>query len=95
MIVKAKLSDIAAGLTPQCERVQLRGSGAAAFVYAMNRGTAVEISEDHGGFWLEFWANSDDEDAAPVQETTVESADQAVSRAMRWLAGVENNTQPR
>ena len=93
MIVKSKLAEIQEELAPQCDKVCLKGSGKASFVYAVNNGRAVEISEDNGGFWLEFWETSDDEDAAPIREMTVESAEHAVDRARQWLgsAGIKNH----
>ena len=51
----------------------------------MNKDRAVEISEDNGGFWLEFWEKSADEDAAPVKELSVETGKDAVQNAIRWL----------
>jgi copper(I)-binding protein len=51
----------------------LFGHGVSSFVYAVNKGRAVEISEDNGGFWLEFWEKSEDEDPAPVKELIVET----------------------
>jgi hypothetical protein len=85
MIVKTKLSEILDELTPHVESASLKGHGAASFVHAVNKGRAVEISEDNGGFWLEFWEKSDDEDAAPVKELTAHSIEEAVQAAARWL----------
>ena len=87
MIVKTKLAEIQDELAPQFEKVCIRGQGASSFVYAVNKGRAVEISEDNGGFWLEFWEKSDDEDAAPVKEMTVDSCEQAVQETKRWFDG--------
>lgn len=85
MIVKAKLAEVADELTPLLEKVCVNGHGASSFVYAVNKGRSVEISENNGGFWLEFSEKSDDEDAPPVKEATVHSIDDAVQSAMRWL----------
>ena len=84
MIVKAKLAEIQDELTPLCEQVSLKGYGPASFIYAVNKGRAVEISEDNGGFWLEFWDRSD-EDAAPVNEATVASSEEAIQETRKWL----------
>ena len=65
MIVKTKLAEIQDELASQVEEIYLKGHGASSFVYAVNHGRAVEISEINDGFWLEFWEKSDDEDAAP------------------------------
>ena len=58
MIVKTTLNEFKDGLAPQVEKVSIKGDGAAAFVYALNKGRAVEISQDNGGFWIEFWETS-------------------------------------
>ncbi|MSQ93287.1 MAG: hypothetical protein EXR98_01885 [Gemmataceae bacterium] len=86
MFVKMKLAEIQDELTPRFEKVCLKGHGASSFIYGVNKGRAVEISEDNGGFWLEFWEKSDEEDAAPVREQTVESGERAIQEAMNWLA---------
>ncbi len=86
MIVKTKLARIQEVVAPQVERAEIRGQGAASFIYATNRGRAVEISEHNGGFWLEFWAEGDDY-GSPTKEMTVESADDAIQNALRWLRG--------
>ena len=85
MIVKTRLVEILNELTPHLEKVCLKGHGASSFVYAVNKGRAVEISEDNGGFWLELWEKSDDEDAGPVKERTVVRSEQAVQETLRWL----------
>jgi hypothetical protein len=85
MIVRTKLAEVQDQLAAQFENVHLKGQGAASFLYVANDGRAVEISEDYGGFWLEFWERSDDEDAAPTKEMSVESGDQAAREARRWL----------
>ncbi len=85
MIVKTRLAEILDELTPHLENVCLKGHGVSSFVYAVNKDRAVEISEDNGGFWLEFWEKSEDEDAAPVKEMTVETSKDAVQNTLRWL----------
>ena len=85
MIVQTKSTEIQDELTPLFEKVCLKGHGASLFIYAVNNGRAVEISEDNGGFWLEFWEKSEDEDAAPVKEMTVDSGERAIQEAKKWL----------
>ena len=85
MIVKTRLEEILDELTPHSKEICLRGHGASSFVYAVNNDRAVEISEDNGGFWLEFWEKSEDEDAAPVKEMTVKTSNDAVQNTIRWL----------
>jgi len=65
--------------------VTLRGHGNAAFVFAKNKGRSVEISHHEGNLWLEFWEAGCDETASPVQELSVEKADQAIEKAAQWL----------
>jgi hypothetical protein len=84
MIVKTKLAEIQDELAGQFETA-MKGQGASSFLYVTNQGRAVEISEDNGGFWLEFWEKSDDEDAAPAKEMTVDSTTKVVSETRRWL----------
>jgi len=86
MIVKTKLTELQDELMPQFENVCLRGRGASSFVYVLEKGRAVEVSEENGGFWLEFWDRSDDEDAPPVKEMTLESPEQVLREIRRWLA---------
>ena len=85
MIVKAKLAEIQEELADQFEQASLKGQGFSAFLYVVNKGRAVEISEDNGGFWLEFWEASADEDAGAVAEITVGNSERAVSETRRWL----------
>jgi hypothetical protein len=85
MIVKTRLAEILDELTPHLEKVCLKGQGVSSFVYAVNKDRAVEISEHNGGFWLEFWEKSEDEDAPPVKELIVETGKDAVQNAIRWL----------
>jgi hypothetical protein len=55
MIAITKLAQICDELAPYVEKVSLKGHESASFLYVVNKGRAVEISEDNGGFWLEFW----------------------------------------
>ncbi|MBI3821706.1 MAG: hypothetical protein HY289_03390 [Planctomycetes bacterium] len=87
MIVKTKLSEILDELGPHVENASIKGYGASSFIYAVNQGRAIEVSEENGGYWLEFWEKSDDEDAAPVKEMTVDNAQEAAGAAMDWLRG--------
>jgi hypothetical protein len=85
MIVKTRLSEIQRELGPHLDEVCIKGQGSSSFIYAANKGRAVEISEDNGGFWLEFWEKTEDEDGMPVKELTVETGRDAVQHAMKWL----------
>ena len=86
MMVKTKLAEIQEELAQQFEKVILKGHGLSSFLYLVNKGRAVEISEDDGSLWIEFWEKSDDEDAAPVNEMTVSGPAHAIMEAKRWLA---------
>jgi hypothetical protein len=81
----AGLAELLDELTPHLEMACLKGHGISLFVYAVHQGRAVEISEENGGFWLEFWEKSADEDAAPVKELMVETCKDAVENVMGWL----------
>ena len=85
MIVKTTLAEILDELRPHLETVCLKGRSDSSFIYAVNNDRAVEISEDDGGFWVEFWEKCEDEDAAPVKEMIVETGKDAVQSAFRWL----------
>jgi hypothetical protein len=85
MIVKTRLAELEAELTPLFEKVCLKGQGTSSFLYVVNKGRAVEISEDNGGFWLEFWEKGDDEDAGPVTELSVEDGGHAIQKSRDWL----------
>jgi hypothetical protein len=85
MIVKTKLSEVQDLLPGDLEKVQIKGQGASSFLFAINKGRAVEISESEGELWLEFWEKSDDEDAAAVKECTVANPEAAALETQRWL----------
>ena len=89
MIANTKLEEIQAELAPQFETVCLKGNGSSSFVYAAHNACVVEISEDNGRFWLEFWKNSDDEDATPAQQSDCESAQEAIEVAAAIVSTYE------
>jgi hypothetical protein len=73
-------------LSLQFAHASLRGQGRARFVFARQDNRAVEISEDAGNWWLEFWDGDPELDAAPVKELTVPTSLEAVKEATDWLA---------
>ncbi len=79
-----RLTVVADRLRPICDRVNIRGTGAAQFVFAECGQTAVELSESINGVWIEFFAASDE---APIRENTYASYDEAVQDACKWLTG--------
>jgi hypothetical protein len=85
MIVKTRLAEIQEELSRQFENVTLKGQGASSFLYLFHNGRGIEISEQNGGFWLEFWEKSDDEDSGPVKEMTVARPELAIQETTRWL----------
>lgn len=86
MIVRTKLSELQDELASLFEKVILKGQGPSSFLHVVDKGRAVEFSEDGGGFWLEFWEKSEDEDAAPVKEMTLASSEQAMRETRAWLS---------
>lgn len=72
-------------LSRQFEKVDVRGQGAASFLYLVHNGRTVEISEHNGGFWLELWERSDDETADSFKELTVSTPEGAIHEAQNWL----------
>ena len=85
MIVKTHLAEIQEELARDFDNISLKGQGCSSFLYVTHNGRGVEISEDKGAYWLEFWEKSDDEDAGPVKEITVNGGDRAISETRRWL----------
>jgi hypothetical protein len=66
-------------------RADVRGDGAARFVFAQARERAVEISASDAGIWIEYWDGGDDD--GPKFERTFQSADAALTDAKTWLSG--------
>ena len=85
MILETKLAEIQKELVRHFGNVSLKGQGLSSFLYVVNKGRGIEISEHEESIWLEFWEKSDDEDAAPVKEMTVSSSAEAVQETKRWL----------
>ncbi|MSU76514.1 MAG: hypothetical protein EXS16_00305 [Gemmataceae bacterium] len=81
----SNLATIRDDLPNELESVELRGHGSATFLYLTHHGREMEISECDEGIWLEFWDNSDDEDAGPVKDMTVLLCEDAIREARRWL----------
>jgi hypothetical protein len=86
MNVSDQLQQMLKQLSLQFAHASLRGQGRARFVFARQDSRAVEISEDAGNWWLEFWDGDPDVDAAPVKELTLPTYLEAVKEATAWLA---------
>jgi hypothetical protein len=62
-------------------RVDLRGSGEAAFLCIRSSERAAEVSIEERGFFLEFWDEADEEsDGAAVRSESVHSVSEVVKR---------------
>ena len=85
MIVKTNLAEIQDELSRQFDEVTFKGRGRSSFLHVVHNGRGVEMSEDDGKFWLEFWEKCDDEDAGPVRELTVVNSKLAIQETKRWL----------
>ena len=64
------------------ERAEVRGEALAQFLYAENRGRAVEVYWDAGGICVEVWER--DADAEPHQSLHTSYAE-ATRAAQEWL----------
>jgi hypothetical protein len=74
-------------VAPSVDEAVVHDCGTASFLFVKRHGRAVEVSEhEDGGWWLEFWEASEDEDAPPVRETTVRTEKEAIGLVMRWLS---------
>lgn len=73
-------------LSKRVECITIRGEGAASFLFVTNAGKAVEVSaHQDGGWWLELWESSTDEDAPPVLEKRAETSSEVIELMVRWL----------
>jgi hypothetical protein len=67
-------------------KVELRGGGRASFLYVRSVRRAVEISEDEGGLFIEYWDTSDELSEAPaVRSEVVPPSEDAFKKAVEWL----------
>jgi hypothetical protein len=67
------------------DSVSLRGITDGPFLFATNKGRAVEASTNDGQWWIEFWDASDDPSAAPVKEIVAQGDDEAHRIILDWL----------
>jgi hypothetical protein len=67
-------------------RVELRGSGKAAFLYIRSLQRAAEVSLEGDGYFLEYWNEAQEKSAkAAVKSEVVQSSCDAVKRLTEWL----------
>jgi hypothetical protein len=85
MMQDIHLEDVRTELLRGGAAASLRGSGAAAFVFAEHHGRAIELSCHQGRLWAEFWEASSDEDAQPIKERFFSSAKDAIEAISEWL----------
>ena len=78
------LKNIQRELVGRFESVALKGVGPSSFLFIEHGVRAVEVSENGGKWWIEFW-DTGDEDAEAVDEMTVASPEEAVQQISRWL----------
>jgi hypothetical protein len=67
------------------ERCSVRGEGKAAFLFIEHAGRAVEVSKDADEWWVEYWEASEDENAPPVHEETLATAELAIRNVRDWF----------
>jgi hypothetical protein len=67
--------------------VSRRGAGASSFLFVEHGGRSAEISIDNDKWWIEFWDRSDDLDAPPVKEATLDDEVHVVKVLLEWLVG--------
>ena len=78
-----ELEKVAEKLSASATLVNIRGDGAAQFIYATNDARSLEISQSEDGVWIEFWQG---EDELAIHEVTVSSFDEAVHSSNEWLS---------
>ena len=81
----AELHTMQIALSRLVESAQIRGKGRASFVFAQHQGRAIEVSENDGKWWMEFWEADDNEVAPAVAEATIDTTDEAIAHAIHWL----------
>ncbi len=80
-------------LESNIEGVSIRGENLASFIYAEEKGRAVEISKDDSEWWLEFWEDLEDDDGPPVKDEVLKDSSQVVVQAVHWLYRVYDATK--
>jgi len=76
-------SSLARTLNANGFKAEVRGDGAARFVFAQAEGRAVEISELESGVWVEYW----DVVETPKFERTFRNTVEALADVIAWLSG--------
>lgn len=79
----ARLRTIRDALYVAYGSADIRGEGAAAWLYSQFGGKAIEASVHEGNVWMEFWGP--DTDDVVLKEMTVPSAEEAVAAISKWF----------
>jgi hypothetical protein len=67
-------------------KIDLRGSGKAAFLYIRSSERAAEVLTEEEGFFIEFWDEADEEsDKAAVRSESVHSVAEVIRRLKEWF----------
>ena len=67
-------------------KIDLKGSGRAAFLYIRSSERAAEVSIEQEGFFIEFWDEADEEsDKAAVRSESVHSVPEVIHRLKEWF----------
>lgn len=80
-----RLKQLESRLGPVVESISIRGLSGGPFLFATNRGRAVEASISNEEWWIEFWEDNADPDASPVKEATVPTDYEARQEILDWL----------
>jgi hypothetical protein len=79
---RRELEQIAERITPFAEAVNIRGDGAAQFIFAVSKERSLEISRSDEGIWIEFWREDNE---SLTRELTIQTHDEAVAAASEWM----------
>jgi hypothetical protein len=77
------LGQLRATVSPQVEKVGLRGQECSSFLFFESKGRAIEASQNESQWWLEFWNKKDD--ATPAKELTLDTNQEALAAITDWL----------
>lgn len=81
---RRELESVAARLKTSEIDCQIRGSGAAQFIFATNVSLSIELSKAAEGIWVEFWTANND---SPDHDNFYSSYEAAATAAIEWLSG--------
>lgn len=80
------LQSLREGIISFAETAEVRGTGAARFLFVTRNGRSVELSFDQfNHVWVEYWERTLDEDASPIRDETFCSIAEAQISLIDWL----------